>query len=427
MTVRKNAPRAKTRWFTVGFVVAAMMLLFASVTFGNLVGSNFEGNDGNLLVTTAGNTDWVNAPNRNEFIDLPSGTGDNSLGQGAKESISCPTVVSGSIPPNKSDLTRFYVASETGANGHFYLYLAWERSNILGNANMDFEFNQSTELCANSNLIPTRTAGDLLILYDFTNGGGNPVLSVREWTGSAWGPAASVISEAQVNGATVSDPIEPDAPRSLPGLTFGEAALDLTQSGIIAEGECAPFASAYLKSRSSASFPAELKDFIAPHATSLSNCGAVAITKDNGKGAALEGAVFSVTDADGNEVGPVTTDADGKACVGALSAGDYTVTETDAPDGYALDPDSQTVTVTGSSGDCDTATAVNFSDTPLTDLFISATGEAAPVGTTNSQITCTDAANADIGDSPSANTDPATVTANGLEPGTYTCVVVIDP
>jgi hypothetical protein len=427
MTVRKNAPRAKTRWFTVGFVVAAMMLLFASVTFGNLVGSTFEGNDGNLLVTTAGNTDWVNAPNRNEFIDLPSGTGDNSLGQGAKESISCPTVVSGSIPPNKSDLTRFYVASETGANGHFYLYLAWERSNILGNANMDFEFNQSTTLCANSNLIPTRTAGDLLILYDFVNGGGNPVLSVREWTGSAWGPAASVVSEAKVNDVTVTDPIAPDAPRSLPALTFGEAALDLTASNIIGVGECAPFASAYLKSRSAASFPAELKDFIAPHATSLSNCGAVAITKDNGKGAALQGAVFSITDADGNEVGPVTTDADGKACVGALSAGAYTVTETSAPTGYALDPDSQTVTVTGSSGDCDTATAVSFSDTPLTDLVITATGEAAPAGTTNSQITCTDANGVDIGNSPTGNTDPASVAANGLEPGVYTCVVTIDP
>src|SRR6266581_7774954 len=47
-----------------------------------LSGSTFEGGDGNLLVNTTGNTDWVNAPGFNKGIDLASGTTDNAFGQG---------------------------------------------------------------------------------------------------------------------------------------------------------------------------------------------------------------------------------------------------------------------------------------------------------------------------------------------------------
>jgi hypothetical protein len=87
------------------------------------------------------------------------------------------SVVTGSIHPQKSDLTRFYVANEF-ASGSNFLYLAWERSNALVSANMDFEFNK----LAQPNLTTTgpktlnRSAGDLLMTFDFTNGGGN-----RRW------------------------------------------------------------------------------------------------------------------------------------------------------------------------------------------------------------------------------------------------------
>jgi hypothetical protein len=47
---------------------------------------------------------------------------------------------------------------------------------------------------------------------------------------------------------------------------------------------------------------------------------------------------------------------------------------------------------------------------------------------TNSTITCVVAGTGtNIGNSPQGPTDPATVTANGLKPGTYTCTVVVDP
>src|SRR5215475_8535390 len=93
-----------------------------------LSGSTFAGGDGNLLTnpTTFGTTDWQNVAGLNPGFDLKSGSSDNSFGQGTKEDGPSTTVVTGSIPPNKSDLTRFYEASQIGSNNHNFLYLAWE-------------------------------------------------------------------------------------------------------------------------------------------------------------------------------------------------------------------------------------------------------------------------------------------------------------
>src|SRR6516165_2201913 len=54
---------------------------------GPLSGSTFAGGDGNLLTspTTFGSTDWQNVAGLNAGFDLPTGTGDNSFGQGTKE------------------------------------------------------------------------------------------------------------------------------------------------------------------------------------------------------------------------------------------------------------------------------------------------------------------------------------------------------
>src|SRR6266542_6536698 len=166
--------------------LAAVLLLIVASASGNLAGSTFEGSDGNLVVNTAGNTDWANAPNRVVGIDLASGSTDNAFGQGTKEDDPNVSVVTGSIPPQKSDLTRFYVANEQVSNGNIFLYLAWERSNVLGSANMDFEINQKVQpdLTTTGPKTLVRTAGDLLITFDFTNGGGNPQLGLLKWVTS---------------------------------------------------------------------------------------------------------------------------------------------------------------------------------------------------------------------------------------------------
>ena len=80
----------------------AISLALAYTGFANLPGSTFEGADGNLVVNTPGNTDWANAPNRVVGLDQPSGTNDNSFGQGTKEDDPNVKVVTGSIPPTRT-------------------------------------------------------------------------------------------------------------------------------------------------------------------------------------------------------------------------------------------------------------------------------------------------------------------------------------
>ena len=87
-----------------------------------------------------------------------------------------PTVVTGSIPPNKSDLKNFGVYTESNADGDF-LNLFWSRvQDPSGTTNMDFEFNHNavcgaTGTSVRQRVTPVRTEGDLLIQYDLSNGG----------------------------------------------------------------------------------------------------------------------------------------------------------------------------------------------------------------------------------------------------------------
>jgi hypothetical protein len=566
LTRRLKLGSAATIFFVIALLVGGII---PSAVFANLPGSKFEGGDGNLKVDTTGNLDW-NAlstaagsnPQLNIGIDLPSGSGDNSFGQGTKEDNPNVTLVSGSIPPQKSDLTRFYEASQAVPGfpdgSHVFIYLAWERSNVLGNANMDFEINKVRTPCMDStgpfpvNCTITRSNGDILVTYDF-GGSGTPTIGVRLWNGSSWQPDTTVVSsESAVNSTSVFDSHLSSTDPNLAANTFGEAAIDLTASGVLGSGVC-DFgqATTFLKSRSSSSFTSEIKDFVSPIATPLNPCssitiikhtlngvgargvdqnfnytttgtglnnfalndksgtdttcgsapcnkevftglgpgtysvtevlpvagfafndlsctatgsgttaspssgnatatatitlafggsatctytnqqqtGAIKITKTSSKAAAtpLGNATFSITGPSSFSTS-VTTGSDGTACAEGLLFGDYSVTETAAPPGYTIDdPSTHTVTV-GTNGTCSSGSQATFSatDTPLTDLTITAKSEAS--GGTKSTITCTnDSGGANIGNSPQGPTDPATVAANGLKPGNYTCKVFVDP
>src|SRR6266581_8651778 len=62
-------------------------------------------------------------------------------------------------------------------------------------------------------------------------------------------------------------------------MEFGEAAVNLSGAGVFPPGTCEAFGSTFLKSRSSASFTAEVKDFVAPVPVNISNCGSIKIIK----------------------------------------------------------------------------------------------------------------------------------------------------
>jgi Cu/Zn superoxide dismutase len=261
-----------------------------------LSGSNFEIDvNGNLKVDGAGPCiDWLadgtGSALRSGVLtknDKPSGSGDDAFGQGTAENNANPTIVTGSIPPNKSDLKVFGAFTETSTAK--FLELFWSRvQSPQGTTNMDFELNQkfcnpsaTPSNCANNGSgvtpeTPLRTAGDKLVTYDLSKGGTVPTISIRTWTGSVWGPAnvisggadplalgsvnTSAIAAADTGGIGSQDPF-----------TFGEAAISF--NALFPPGSpCTTLGSAYLKSRSSDSFTSELKDFIAPERVQISNC-----------------------------------------------------------------------------------------------------------------------------------------------------------
>lgn len=367
-----HRPRAVARRVLVAVASAATLVLAGMVPAGAiLTGSTFEGSDGNLTVDHAGDTDWYNAPNRVTGLDQPSGSSDNAFGQGTKEDNSAVTVVNGSIPPNKNDLTRFYIASEF-ASGSNYVYLGWERAVNIGSANLDFELNQNATTgftgTTTGPVTLNRTPGDILITYDF-GGSGTPSLGLLKWITSAngtvadcfsanalpcWGKrvdlSAAGFAEGAVNGSTVTDPI---ANTSLTTGLFGEAAVNLTAAGVFPAGTCTAFGSTFLKSRSSTSFTAEIKDFIAPQPISISNCGTIKIHKvtQNGDG------TFSYTTTGGLSPATFTLSNGGLRTYSNVPIGSYGVTESTLPAGWTLASLTCTASGAGTSDTTSGATA----------------------------------------------------------------------
>jgi len=338
--VRKElSRRRKPLWFATAFVALAAVLVFAFGASANLPNSTFEGNDGNLIVNTSGNTDWINAPNRHIGTDLPTGSTDNSFGQGAKEDLINTTVVTGSIPNSKADLASFYEANETAANGDVFLYLGWSRQNQSGTTNFDFEINQAAQpdLLTPGPKVLNRTTGDLLINYLF-QGQGTPTVNFRTWTGSAWSAPtdATAFSESAINSTPVAN-VGGQTPDPIPALQFGELAINLTAAGVFPPGVCKGFGSAYVKSRSSTAFNSEIKDFIAPVGININNCSTLIVKKVTVPSPDPGDTSFSFsetgpggfTDSFSLKNGEMDTNAD-------INPGTYTASETDPGPNYVL-------------------------------------------------------------------------------------------
>jgi hypothetical protein len=120
-----------------------------------------------------------------------------------------------------------------------------------------------------------------------------------------------------------------------------------------------------------------------------------------------------------------TTDANGKACFDGLLFGSYTVHET-TPSGYQGEGD-KTVAVDNKAACADdpyVGETVSFSNTPLSNITVSF--ESQVEGGTASRISCT-GLTADPADATPNVFDDVSETFKDLEPGTYSCTVVVDP
>lgn len=152
-------------------------------------------------------------------------------------------------------------------------------------------------------------------------------------------------------------------------------------------------------------------------------------TKMAGQGEVpLEGVEFTITDDSSGDEYVVTTDEFGRACVDGLSAlSSFTVEET-VPTGYD-DSDAVTEDVSvAEDGTCaGTPTLLEIENVPLSDIVVSFNSQIPDA--TVARIQCFD----EWGDplpspdlTPKAFDDEEEVYA-GLLPGTYECIVVIDP
>jgi uncharacterized repeat protein (TIGR01451 family) len=297
-------------WATVVGAAVVFGILFVAASGATLTPSTFEGNDGNMTVDTAGHTDWESLagnPGLRTLVDLPSGQGDNAFGEGTKEDDTVVTVVTGSIPPNKNDLTRSYVY-EDRVGGSSFIYLAWERTAAIGDAHIDFELNQNATAgfdgSTTGQVTLNRTTGDLLLSYDFS-GSGTPTITLFTWNGTQWtNPqdlSALGFAEAAVNTADLTDVLDNNA--TVGTGEFGEASVNLSDALLAAgfnQDTCQSFGSLMVKARSSgSSTTAELKDFIAPVPFHASNCATPTIVTQT--------SVSSMTVGDTHTVGDTAT------------------------------------------------------------------------------------------------------------------------
>jgi Prealbumin-like fold domain len=317
-------------------LAAIAALVFALTASGGPIStaSGFEGDDGNLAPSTA--TDWnsfapVNylpspstTPTRQAdkvvsgftfkgLEDWQATTSDNGFAGGVKQDLNCATV-KGTKAPNKDDLKRIYVSHNTDSSGNVFLELAWVRipqNTTSASAHVGFEFNQGTTPChspSNPGGLVQRTAGDMLIVYDFAGSTtDNPILTVRRWvttpgstceissdSAPCWGPAANLtasgFAEAKVNTtSTALDKLTPPALTSTTGTSvdstlglneFGEAVINLTAAGIFSAQTCTSFGQVEGVSRSSGnSGQAAMEDLVGPGLISISNCGHLVVKK----------------------------------------------------------------------------------------------------------------------------------------------------
>ena len=270
--------------------------------------------------------------------DAAASTTDTGFAGGTKQDTSCASV-NGSKAPNKDDLKRAYIAFKTLANGHTILNLAWVRipqNTTSASAHIGFEFNQSTTACGSgSDGLVQRTAGDLLLVYDFTGGSTvPPTINLSRWvTGPAdtcqvgsdsptpngcWGTFTALDrTQAEANVDTglnhiclsttsttscgpgesdhniantagtkyvlpfkTTDHLAPTSDDNLGTSEFGEAGVDLTNAGVFTAGSCESFGRTYAVSRSSGdSNTAAMEDLVGPGRIHLSNCTSSATTQ----------------------------------------------------------------------------------------------------------------------------------------------------
>ena len=370
MNKESTLKRSSRRAMVLAVAMVASLGLAVMAVAGPVgTASGFEDDDGNLVVDSTFDwngfapTTWTGtAPSRTTSKTVASGwaltgledasatTSDSAFSGGTKQDKECASVI-GAKAPNKDDLKRVYVSSNT-VDGDIYLNLAWVRipqNTTSPSAHIGFEFNQSDVLCpAGSDGLVERTEGDMLVVYDFEGSStDNPTITMRRWilSGSCevgsnsppcWGESVDLtalgFAEGKVNTSLVGpvvDTIAPSPPETLQLNEFGEAGINLTDAGVFSADECTAFGKAYAVSRSSGnSATAQMKDLVGPGDINIANCGGVIIRKVTNPSPDPTDTTFNYTTTGGLD--PATfalKNGENRDYGSTVSAGSYSVTE----------------------------------------------------------------------------------------------------
>ena len=276
----------------------------------------------------------------------------------------------------KDDMGNIFIGDQLqplppGANSHLWTFVAVERASNNGTTFFDFEFNQKPNVTnANGISVPHRTAGDILVVAQQLGSGSFAISgTIQEWTGSAWG-AAIPADPSQFYGLSndAAIPVGPWADAIASGGTIGERqfaemAFDLTSLGVVLACPSQGFGEVNVRTRSSITDNAALKDYASAPVDIPANCASLSWQKQDDKGNPLGGATFTVDPNPFTGSGAAidvadyvsasaqsdpTKDQDKRAGFFKLInvvPGTYTVTEKTPPAGYILDPTSKSITL----------------------------------------------------------------------------------
>lgn len=235
--------------------------------------------------------------------------------------------------PSKDDITNAYVYARINpANGHLIIYSGVEREDPSGASHIDIEFFQQAVGLSEPpacdappcTFTGDNTDNDLLVNLDFTQGGSFAGLSIRKRQegGKDNYVLLSTLDGEGCNAGTGTDPYDPDSIcafanhgtidggpwdnfdnhgaiiTNLPPNAFSEFGVDVTE--VLGFTPC--FSTVQVKTRSSQSFTAELKDFAL---ASFQQCSATAATQIHS--GTRGGASHTAADIQGTTVAAGTT------------------------------------------------------------------------------------------------------------------------
>ena len=327
--------------------------------------------------------DWLQGAGGSNVVSLPSTStshaflytdavdpGDTSAyGGGNKEDDTRDWVYVNSAGPNPKTDFKHVMAHVRPSGSSAFVYFGAERLVNNGTLVVDFELNKKPfKQYSVGPLKPDRSAGDLLISLEYSNGGDNPIVTLYRITNVTdyasgqtvdFTKVSDAATAAAVNSATNFIDLDPSGfGYAVPSFDFAEASIDLDALGI--QTSCPGFSTGHIRSRTGGDpGSSQLKD-AAPHfPIDLNNCGRLRIVKRAGSenGPLLGGSEYTINpdprpgrdpdqviikDNDQTDNAAQAGDQDGTAGqleIDPAKPDSYTVCETKAPVGYKLPSD----------------------------------------------------------------------------------------